>query len=56
MKVWKCKKCGYLYDPRIGDSSTGIPKNTPFENIPSDWRCPRCDAKKDKFEAIEVEG
>jgi len=55
MKVWKCKKCGYIYDSRVGDSGSGIPKGTEFETLPADWKCPRCSAKKDKFEPIEIE-
>jgi len=55
MKVWKCKKCGYLYDSRIGDVGSKISKGTAFEDIPADWVCPRCGAKKEKFEAIEIE-
>ncbi|MDD3407887.1 MAG: rubredoxin [Methanomicrobium sp.] len=56
MKVWKCEKCGYVYDSRVGDAGSGIPKGTEFENLPEDWRCPRCGVKKDKFVPIEIEG
>ncbi|MBP2133027.1 rubredoxin [Methanomicrobium sp. W14] len=55
MKVWKCKKCGYIYDERLGDSASGIAKGTAFEDLPDDWVCPRCGARKNKFEPIEIE-
>ena len=40
----------YLID--IGDEvilvDTGLPKGTP-EEVPDDWRCPRCRQRKEKF-------
>jgi rubredoxin len=49
MKKAKCKKCGYVYDPLKGDKSQGIETNTPFEDLPHDWRCPLCGAEKKDF-------
>lgn len=37
-----CSVCGYVYDPAEHD---GIA----FEDLPDDWRCPRCKRGKDKF-------
>lgn len=37
-----CSICGYVYDPAEHD---GIP----FEDLPDDWKCPRCKQGKDKF-------
>ncbi|MBN1431866.1 MAG: rubredoxin [Methanomicrobiaceae archaeon] len=54
MKVWKCKKCGYVYNPETGDHESGISKGTAFEDLPETWVCPRCGAKKDKFVAMEI--
>ena len=34
-----CKLCGYVYDGE-----------TPFEQLPDDWRCPVCGAPKSQFE------
>ncbi|MDG6257302.1 MAG: rubredoxin [Methanomicrobiaceae archaeon] len=56
MEVWKCEKCGYVYDARIGDASSGISKGTPFENLPQAWVCPRCGAPKRQFVKMEIEG
>lgn len=53
MKKYKCKVCGYIYDPRKGDPEGGIKPNTSFERLPSDWVCPLCGAGKDQFEPVE---
>ena len=49
MKKMKCAKCGWIYDPAIGDPKNGIPPGTPFENLPADWRCPVCKQPKSMF-------
>lgn len=36
-----CSICGYVYDPTV--------EGKPFEELPDDWRCPRCKQSKDKF-------
>ncbi|MBO7388831.1 MAG: rubredoxin [Methanomicrobium sp.] len=53
--IWKCKKCGYTYDSRYGDGKNGIKKDTKFEDIPDDWKCPRCGVGKDRFTSIEID-
>jgi len=52
MKKYRCKICGYVYDPAAGDSDTGIPSGTLFEDLPSDWVCPVCGAGKEEFEEL----
>ncbi|MBR2801383.1 MAG: MBL fold metallo-hydrolase [Erysipelotrichaceae bacterium] len=37
-----CSICGYVYDPAEHD-------DIPFEDLPEDWKCPRCRQGKDKF-------
>ena len=37
-----CSICGYVYDPAEHD---GIA----FEDLPDDWKCPRCKQGKEKF-------
>ena len=44
-----CGICGYVYDPAIGDVANGIPAGTKFEDLPKDWKCPRCKQSKEKF-------
>lgn len=53
MKKYRCKVCGFIYDPAIGDPNMGIPANTPFEDIPSNWYCPICGVTKEDFVEIE---
>ena len=48
---YKCP-CGYVYDPAKGDPKHDIPVGTQFEDLPDDWRCPRCKRKKEKFSKI----
>lgn len=37
-----CSVCGYVYDPAENDGVA-------FEDLPEDWKCPRCKQGKDKF-------
>ncbi|MBQ1501982.1 MAG: MBL fold metallo-hydrolase [Firmicutes bacterium] len=37
-----CSICGYVYDPAEHDGVA-------FEELPEDWKCPRCKQPKDKF-------
>ena len=50
MEKWKCKVCGYIYDPQNGDPDGDIPPGTPFNKLPDSWVCPMCGAPKDMFE------
>lgn len=45
----ECRICWHVYDPEVGDEIEQIPAGTPFSMLPSYWRCPQCDAEKDKF-------
>ena len=44
-----CSVCGTVYDPAVGDPAHGIPAGTKFEDLPADWKCPRCRRGKEKF-------
>jgi len=48
-KKYICNICGYIYDPAIGDPESDIPPNTPFRDLPDNWKCPLCGVGKDKF-------
>jgi rubredoxin len=52
-QLWLCEECGYIYDPAEGDEDGGIPPGTPFDEIPDDWVCPACGARKDDFVPYE---
>ena len=40
--IYVCSVCGYVYDPAEHDGVA-------FEDLPDDWRCPRCRQPKEKF-------
>ncbi|MGA1820052.1 MAG: flavin reductase [Thermoplasmatota archaeon] len=48
-----CGKCGYVYDPLVGDSEGGVARGTPFSGLPEDWTCPLCRAVKGRFRKLE---
>lgn len=50
---YECALCGYVYDPDLGDTGSGIPRDTPFRALPDDWVCPECGAAKEDFERAE---
>ncbi|MDQ7785992.1 MAG: rubredoxin [Thermodesulfovibrionales bacterium] len=52
MSKYRCKICGYIYDPAEGDPDGNILPGTLFENLPDDWKCPVCGAPKEEFEEI----
>ena len=52
VQKWICESCGFIYDPAEGDPDGGIPPGTAFEDIPSDWYCPVCGARKARFLAL----
>ena len=52
MVKYKCRVCGYIYDPENGDPDGNIKPGTPFAEIPDDWVCPVCGAAKTEFERM----
>jgi flavin reductase (DIM6/NTAB) family NADH-FMN oxidoreductase RutF/rubredoxin len=49
---YRCDVCGWVYDPEKGDPEHGIASGTAFEDIPDDWVCPVCGARKNQFTPI----
>jgi rubredoxin len=45
----ECRICWYVYDPAAGDELEQVAPGTPFLGLPAWWRCPQCDAERDKF-------
>ncbi len=52
MNSYRCKVCGYVYDPEVGEPDNGVEPGTSFESLPSDWICPICGVGKDEFEEV----
>jgi len=50
MSNYECMICGYVYNEDAGDQDNGIDPNTKWDELPDDWLCPVCGAKKDQFE------
>lgn len=49
---YRCKVCGYIYDPERGDPDNGIKAGTAFKDLPDDWKCPECGVNKEQFEKV----
>lgn len=56
--MWQCQtvNCGYIYNPDKGDKKGKIPKDTRFEDLPDDWKCPICGAGKKHFRPLAGPG
>ncbi|MCG2750369.1 MAG: rubredoxin [Desulfobacteraceae bacterium] len=50
-KLYACSfpYCGFIYNPEVGDPSQEISSGTTFEDLPQDWKCPKCKAAKSVF-------
>lgn len=55
LQKWECQVCGHIYDPSEGDPDSGIEPGTAFEDIPNNWVCPECGAKKADFKLLTAE-
>ena len=54
MEKFVCSVCGYVYTPRCGDPEHGVKPQTPFNQLPDQWKCPKCGAPKSKFNAEKM--
>ena len=52
MNKWRCRLCGYVYDPEEGDDDNDIQPDTPFDDLPTDWVCPDCGASREEFDEL----
>jgi rubredoxin len=50
----ECGVCWHVYDPAQGDPVWQVEPGTPFAELPEDWRCPHCDAPREKFLKLEL--
>jgi rubredoxin len=50
MPKYRCKVCGWVYDPALGDADGGIKPGVAFADLPADWVCPICGAPRSQFE------
>jgi rubredoxin len=53
-KTWMCLICGWIYDEAEGLPEDGITAGTLWADVPMNWTCPECGARKEDFEMIAV--
>ena len=53
-KTYMCLICGFIYDEAAGLPEEGIPPGTRWEDVPVNWVCPECGARKEDFELVEI--
>jgi rubredoxin len=53
-RTWMCLICGWIYDEAAGLPEEGIAPGTRWEDIPMNWVCPECGARKEDFEMVQV--
>ena len=54
MKRYMCVICGFIYDEANGLPEEGIPPGTRWDDLPPNWSCPDCGARKEDFEIMGV--
>ncbi|NLH80604.1 MAG: rubredoxin [Phyllobacteriaceae bacterium] len=52
---FECGICWHVYDPADGDPVWQVAPGTAFVDLPEEWRCPNCDAPKEKFMVLDGE-
>ena len=53
-KTWMCLICGWIYDEAAGDPEHGIAPGTAWADVPMNWTCPECGARKEDFEMVQI--
>jgi rubredoxin len=53
-QTWMCLTCGFIYDEAAGLPDDGIPAGTRWRDLPINWTCPECGARKEDFEMVEI--
>jgi rubredoxin len=53
-KTWMCLICGFVYDEAAGLPDEGVAPGTRWEDIPMNWTCPECGARKEDFEMVQL--
>lgn len=51
-KTWMCLICGFIYDEAAGLPEEGLLPGTRWEDVPMNWVCPECGARKSDFEMM----
>jgi rubredoxin len=54
LKTYMCLICGWVYDEAAGLSDDGIAPGTLWKDVPINWTCPECGARKEDFEMMAI--
>ena len=54
LQTWMCLICGWMYDEAAGLPDDGILPGTRWHDVPMNWTCPECGARKEDFEMVAV--
>lgn len=52
--MYQCQtaNCGCIYNPDKGDKRRKVKKETQFEDLPENWKCPVCGASCKAFKPL----
>jgi len=53
-KSWMCLICGWMYNEEAGLPEEGIAAGTHWDDVPINWTCPECGARKEDFEMVQI--
>jgi rubredoxin len=53
-KTWMCLICGFIYNEEEGHAESGLAAGTSWADVPMNWTCPECGARKDDFEMVQI--
>jgi rubredoxin len=53
-QTWMCLICGFIYDEAVGMPEEGILPGTRWKDVPINWTCPECGARKEDFEMVVI--
>jgi rubredoxin len=53
-QTWVCLICGWVYDEEQGCPEDGIVAGTKWADVPINWMCPECNARKEDFEMMAI--
>ncbi|MEA2958980.1 MAG: hypothetical protein QOJ58_4581 [Alphaproteobacteria bacterium] len=52
--TWMCLISGWVYDEEAGFPEESIAPGTLWDDVPMNWTCPECGARKEDFEMVAV--
>lgn len=53
-RTWMCLVCGFIYKEAEGIPDEGIAPGTRWQDVPVNWTCPECGARKEDFEMLAI--